>query len=204
MKHFRWLLVLVACFSLCCMSPRVPRAAHPAVSLHFHADDDFTAHERKLLARAADNLRAQSGGLVDVTYTYDLTEGPKPPQDEWWLAREDSISLAFQLQDPRLIYGLTVPAVTQMVLVYDRLGSDEQFVHTAMHEMLHAIGVPHLAEKCQAGQEACTTIFGAGAVMANGASWSDGYMAPQCMNLADRKAVASVLHRTLAEVPGCS
>src|SRR5678809_1375301 len=148
MRPAIWVLVsLVSCSLSGTRAAPPPKKPPPPSFIEFHTDVDFTSEsERLLLERVRQDLWAQSGHHVLIQFKYDLdysTHEGRPPLDEWYLSRSDSESLPDQFRGS-LMLGLTFPTKRQTVLVNDRLGSDNQFRHTAMHEFLHAFGVPHL------------------------------------------------------------
>ncbi len=210
MRPAFWLMLgLVSC-TPSSVQTATPIKRPPAPSeITFHVDQDFTKRERGMLAEAAANLDNQSGHHVRVRFVFDLdyrtTEG-RPPLDQWYLSRLDSIQTMRQTNSEDMFLGFTIPRLKQTVLVHDRLGADNQFKHTAIHEFMHAFGVPHLPctgdESAELAPEWCKAWPKARIMMPSG-NWNDGVDAPTCMNAADADALAKVTKQPREDFRPC-
>lgn len=184
-----WVLFLVlggCCRPVVAVHPDAP-LRDPVASLSFHVDVDFTQHERELIQRAARELHRQTGGQLVVTLKPDLDFSNKdqlPPPEDWYLIKLSSIGL-IQRNGALVMYlGITYPNRRELFLIYDRLGADEQFLHTTMHEMLHAFGV----------SPPPTDHVEGGALLGSPAWWDDPRDAPLCMNRLDALAISKALN----------
>ncbi len=210
MQHAVWTLALL---TACTISNQAPAKTltrpRPPTKILFHVDTDFTYRERRLLIQATHDIAEQTGNQVQVSLAFDLSYGDpdnKPPLDEWYLTRLDSAQVFYRFDSLDLFLGLTIPRLKQTVLVIDRLGEDHQFRHTAMHEMFHALGVPHLPcnddEPKDLSPGWCKG-HDPGRIMVPRAWWPDSDMAPMCMNGADADAVAFVTHQSREDFRPC-
>ena len=117
--------------------------------IKFHVDRSFASDEKMWLEEAAFNLEWDTRGKLRVDYAYDLDwDGQiRPiPAGEWWLVNlPDASDIAHHFDQK---HGVKVlgEADTEHHVVYllpERLRTHVRFVHTAMHETMHAIGIEH-------------------------------------------------------------
>ncbi len=208
MRPAFWLVLgLVSCTPSSVQTATPIKRPPPPSEITFHVDQEFTKRERGMLAQAASDLDEQSGHHVRVRFLFDLdytTQEGRPPITEWYLSRIDSIRCLYQTNSDDMFLGLTVPRLKQTLLVYDRLGADNQFRHTAMHEFMHAFGVPHLPcpEDGELGPPWCKA-WAEGRIMRPSGNWNDGIDAPTCMNAADADALAKVTKQPREDFRPC-
>lgn len=166
----RLFLLSIALFCLCCSSGHIPpRPIHydtPAAIFAPFADTDFTPTERQWLQQAADNLAIQTRGLVRVKFAFVLDFNDSAALEQYGhfdrLVRIDPDSALVQLFDQSYntsLLGLTrhydPDESVHVYLVADRIivfgaeseeGAERTFVSVAMHEFLHAVGLPHTTD----------------------------------------------------------
>jgi len=149
------------------VEPPTPHTARILV-----AENRFAPAEFLGLVTAAERLRVATGGRVDLEIVPGASWGQirrhdlGDPQVDW---ADDHFHAT--------VYGWT-DADLDIHLVPGRLPTSRAFVHTAMHELLHAIGVHH-------------TSGNARAIMAPSSDASD---APLVITAEDRIAIAEALH----------
>ncbi len=128
-------LVLLGCVPL----PRAPLPLPPVVTRTLVAEGRFTPDERLDLSAASERLLVATGGRVDLKIVPGASWGQirrHEPGDPWVEWADDHFGAK--------VYGWTDGNQT-IHLIPARLGTDRIFVHTAMHELLHAIGVHHVS-----------------------------------------------------------
>ncbi len=119
--------------------------------LRFHGDQAFTLYERALLGYAASDLREQTGGLLDIEIAFDLPPSMSAGSD-WALLRIESTTPWVATKDSEvkgILLGLCRSDARLVWLVADRLSAHADapfwFLHAAMHELMHAAGIQHVA-----------------------------------------------------------
>ena len=102
------------------------------------------------LEEAAWKLEQDTHAKLHIEYRYDLDfTGRILRYDvgEWYLVDLPEVSPItehFDTKHGTRIWGECDPEYRVMYLVNERLTTHDRFVHTAMHELLHAVGVPHV------------------------------------------------------------
>lgn len=144
-------LACVLCVA--CVVP-TPRAVHvvPHVRMEVHADTAFTPRERKAIFTARDRMFEQTSGFLDFTVIFDLDfdsiSSLREHSGHNTLVRVDSS--APDLEKSTIGYcmvnfkDLDFNNPTKAALVYDRLPTDDAWVHVAMHEMMHMVRLRHV------------------------------------------------------------
>jgi hypothetical protein len=160
MRFFSFCLLVLAFTLLSCnrLHPQTVAAPRPVLALRFHGDTDFGAGERQAIEQAAANLAHDTGGRYVVTFVWDLdfhdmVSIDRARRDGWSLVRKDSDPFS----DPAIghIVGLTSVEGKVMVLFYDRLETEREWTHVAMHELLHAAGLLHVCTLEMVGYPGC-------------------------------------------------
>jgi hypothetical protein len=121
------------------------------LAILFHGDAGFDARERALVGTAAALLTAETLGQVQVKVLFDLDF-----RDARLLARvqDAPLILRMELLDAKVgladeihhvqVLGWTSPP--RAFLIPARLPDERVFIHVAMHEMLHVLGVLHVED----------------------------------------------------------
>lgn len=121
-----------------------------AQALLLHADVDFTTVEREEIQQATRELMSQAHVQVDVIYDLDFGKIEQLARLAY-LPRLVRIGSTAQLThdlDARyhgFVYGWTTyDPVTQIYVIWDRLGDRQLAVHVFMHEFLHGLCARHV------------------------------------------------------------
>lgn len=181
------LALLVLLLPTCCAAdlnraPNFQPYAEPVAGLTLIGDVDFTPAERAWVAEAATNLEVQTRGYIHVRVVFDLDFHSAASLEHYsgndLLVKVDKAAGPVQAFDAEhccllgLTRRLTSPtdelfSWTTVYLVSDRIDEygrastspHRLFVSTTMHELMHALGVPHVENNALA----VMTPFGLGA-----------------------------------------
>ncbi len=134
----KYLLFLSHFLSGCTAALPPVHSATPPRFLGISADFTFTSHERELLSVAVQALRVQTAGQLELSLSYSSEPNLLRVQSDY----KDVVDLDASFKG--FVYGFTSMATGRMFLVDDRLKSDDMFIHTAMHEILHRVGLEHI------------------------------------------------------------
>jgi hypothetical protein len=157
-----------------------------AETIELHADTAFSPRERGLIGEAALRLEHETGEALrfDIAYDFDFSsmDTLRMLSGAHALLRTTSASDAPAAVELDIVsHGETLgytglAAPNRVYLIVDRLDSDRLFLHTAMHEMLHVIGLGHLPDPR-------SLMHGS----------TDGRDPPIALGEADRKAIRQAL-----------
>jgi len=117
--------------------------------IRFHVDRSFVGEMGMMLEEAAFNLERDTRGKLRVDYTYDLDWDGRVrpiPAGEWFLVNlPDGSDIAhhFDAKHGVKVIGECDTDHHVVYLLPERLRTHDRFVHTAMHEVMHAIGIEH-------------------------------------------------------------
>lgn len=155
LKRVAFLALLITGCVRAAPPPAAPATPVPLAvrALVIHVDTDFAPSELVLMHVAADRLRTDTKGRLEVTFTVDIDFRKKPlpqiPSSEWIVARLDDGEEAEFLD--RAIGGHVVGATSVekhvTYLIPSRTETINEYVHVAMHEMLHSLGCQHTRER---------------------------------------------------------
>ena len=123
-----------------------------------HADVTFKPEERKWIGIAANNIAEQSAGTLEVLVDYDLRFNnisilENGSQDFLVRAPADAPYVTYEDSNTSRLLGVvagvdldnySTVGPKRIYLVADRLWTTTVFIHVAMHEMLHALGLRHV------------------------------------------------------------
>lgn len=119
-----------------------------------HADSSFTPHEQDLILTASERIASGTSDFLNVHILFDLEFDSISSLRKF--SRENIMvrvsSLAADLDSATLGYclvnfsDLDMNNPTKIALVYDRLVTDDVWIHVVMHEMLHALRHQHISE----------------------------------------------------------
>lgn len=148
-----WIFLILA---ICECTPRVARAPrtidmHPvSKNLIVHVDRNFQGDRSMWLEEAAWRLESDTRGKLRVEYHYDLDFSGRIQRfdmGEWYLvdlSEASPITAHFDAKHGTHVLGECDPEFHVLYLVTERVTTHDRFVHTAMHETLHAVGLPHV------------------------------------------------------------
>jgi hypothetical protein len=147
------LLATLPVIAACCAPRRHPFVVHPypLEVLRLHADVNFTQLERGLIDQAAQDLRTQTGGWLDVQLEYDF-DGANTSAEltvENTLVRKESTDLLVLLVAAHKgtgVAGFTYSTKHQTFIVSDMLRTPSQWRSVVAHELLHSAGLRDLKE----------------------------------------------------------
>lgn len=151
-------LVVLLCLALTACGTVLPqsRVTHvvPRVRMDIHADTSFTSRERILINEASTRMFSQTNGFVGVDVVFDLdfnsNESLRDHVAQNIMVRVDQTAEGLEKSTLGYCYtnykDLDFNNPIKIALVYDRLPTDEAWIHVAMHEMLHAIRAQHISE----------------------------------------------------------
>jgi hypothetical protein len=126
--------------------------------MDIHADVSFTERERGFILEATTRMYEQTRGFVDVNVVFDLNfddmDSLRQHAKDNIMTRIDHTGLDKEDDPEGVIIGycsvdfndLSFNNPTRIALVYDRLPTEDSWIHVAMHEMLHALRQQHVAE----------------------------------------------------------
>lgn len=136
MRMFALLFVLL----VDCSTPRAPDR-----TLYVHADPDFTPTERQTIHEATRILATEGNVAVCIAYDLDThnrygvtmtrvtSQSDLVKQTDQWF---QGIVFAWTRSIPR----------TEVFVATDRLITERLALHVYLHELLHALGVDHVAD----------------------------------------------------------
>ena len=138
-----WLL----CVFLCGCVQTVPVSKVPHITLTVHADTEFDYHDRTVIARAVNELNTSVGCSVSVVY--DLDGGTLEALRFTTRMRKTHSSESLVGELDRKYGGVVFgwySATGLVTIVRDRLWTDQMLEHTALHELMHAMGADHVRD----------------------------------------------------------
>jgi hypothetical protein len=155
----RWLLfslILAGCTPRFTRDPRTIDMA-PTVFIKFHVDVAMKGDRSMWLEEAAWRLEQDTRGKLKVSYEYDLDFSGRIQRfsmKDWLLVdlpEESPITDHFDKKHGVKVLGECDSDNRIVYLLHERLdGSHDRFVHVAMHEILHAVGLPHVKDDVSA------------------------------------------------------
>lgn len=157
MKSLKVFFFGAICFALGCAQLSIARPTHvvPQVRMEIHADTSFTAHERELILKAAQQMNEQTNGFLEYRIVFDLNFDSIETLRKYSGKRNILTrvhSSAKDIEKKTLGYcivnfnDLDLNNPARAALIYDRLPSDEAWIHVAMHEMLHMVRLQHIVD----------------------------------------------------------
>lgn len=124
-----------------CSSLRVSQV--PQATLTVHADTEFGYHDRRVIARAVNELNTSVGCQIIVIYDLDDTTSLSFTTR----LRKAHSSEADVKEVDRRVGGVTFGWYSPTGLIHivrDRLWTDRMLEHVVLHELLHALGAEHV------------------------------------------------------------
>jgi hypothetical protein len=104
----------------------------------FHGQTDVTDADRVAMESAADTIRTQSGVSVEIVW-----DGAREGRTLGYLSKTDPAAIAIASHG-RTPYGWTSPSGS-VALARENLADETMVQATTLHEMMHSLGVAHLA-----------------------------------------------------------
>lgn len=121
--------------------------------LPFHVDLHFQGDRSMWLEEAAFRLETDTRGKLRIEYRYDLDINTRYPRDEWYLIElpeASEVTSHFDKKHGTRVVGECDSDNRIVYLISERLTTHDRFVHVAMHEILHAVGLKHVVGDPQA------------------------------------------------------
>jgi len=201
-------LILVV-LSLSCVHhvrPPAPAKDVAQLRLRFHGDVDFGRGEREAIEQAGRNIAHDTAGIYQVSFVWDLdfkdmVSVDRAHRDGWALIRKEGDPD----KDPPMgkLVGLTSVPARVMVLMYDRLETEKEWLHTTEHELLHAAGLGHVCTIDMLGFPGCATFETDDDAMTALMFPMYDKTAPVCMNRGDRDEFCRVFNCDPKTLGGC-
>lgn len=172
-----------------------------------HGDVDFGKGERQAIEQAVANLARDTNGKLQIDLVWDLDFKDMVSLDrahrgsDWVLIRKDGDPT----QDPAIgqLVGITSAEARVVALFYDRLTTEREWVHTSMHELLHAAGASHVCTIEMVGFPGCGTYDDDDVAMTSILFPMYDTNAPTCMSRADAAEFCRAAKCSVSELNYC-
>ncbi len=117
--------------------------------MRFHVDRRIVGERRAWLEEARVTLEEDTRGILRVFYDYDFDSlEPIQADDGRWrilhLSEDTTPVQSFDAEHKSMVLGECDYGDRRIYLVRERLVTRTRFIHVAMHEILHAVGVQHV------------------------------------------------------------